>query len=160
MGLPAASKGGPRGACDTMRETTLNPADVHTEAAIQERARELAAEAARSEGGAASVTLESYPGHATMLSVRVKDGGAEVHAAMNDLFIVQAGEATLLIGGTVVGAEEIAPGEVRGSHVEGATPHPLKTGDIAHIAPGVPHQLMVPEGSVFVYYVVKVAAPR
>ncbi len=136
-----------------------NPVDVRTDAQIKEQAKTLLAEARKSPAGSATVTLEKYPGHLTMLTVRTKPGGAEVHAAFNDFFIVEDGEATVLTGGTVVDAKETAPGETRGSRVEGGTPHLIKKGDVMHISPTVPHQTVVAPGKTFTYYVIKVAAP-
>lgn len=103
-----------------------------------------------------SETLDKYPGHFTMLSHREGDGEAEVHAKVADIFIVQSGEATLEIGGTVENARETAPGETRGSGITGAESTLLGPGDIVHIAAGVPHRLRVKNGSQFTYFVIKV----
>jgi mannose-6-phosphate isomerase-like protein (cupin superfamily) len=63
--------------------------------------------------GQASETLKEYPLHSTMLSFRARNGVAELHEKFADLFYVLDGRATLVTGGTVVGAETIGPGEVR-----------------------------------------------
>jgi uncharacterized RmlC-like cupin family protein len=44
-----------------------NPVDVRTQAAIDAQAKTLLADAQKSPSGIASVTLEKYPGHLTML---------------------------------------------------------------------------------------------
>jgi mannose-6-phosphate isomerase-like protein (cupin superfamily) len=137
-----------------------NPADVRTQAAIDAQAKTLLADAQKNPSGNASVTLEKYPGHLTMLTVRTKAGGAEVHAAFDDFFIVEDGEATVMTGGTVIDPKEASPGEMRGSGLEGATPHIIRKGDVMHISPGVPHQTMVAPGKTFTYYVIKVAEPQ
>jgi uncharacterized RmlC-like cupin family protein len=73
---------------------------------------------------------------------------------------VEDGEATVLTGGTVVDPKEASPGEMRGSGLEGATPHVIRKGDVMHISPGVPHQTVVAAGKTFTYYVIKVAEPQ
>jgi len=136
-----------------------NPVDVRPAAAIEAQAKTMLAEAQKSPAGIASVTLEKYPGHLTMLTVRTKAGGAEMHAAFNDVFIVEDGEANVLTGGTIINPKETSPGETRGSSVEGGTPHILRKGDIMHISPNVPHQTVVAAGKTFTYYVIKIATP-
>src|ERR1035438_1866454 len=61
--------------------------------------------------GQASETLKEYAQHATMLSFRARDGVAELHENFADLFFVLDGRATLVTGGTVVGAEMVGAGE-------------------------------------------------
>ena len=75
-----------------------------------------------------------------MLSVRGRAGIAEQHERFADLFIVLDGRATLITGGTVSGAHIIAPGEIRGTAVEGGKRIELHPGDLAHVPAGVPHQ--------------------
>jgi mannose-6-phosphate isomerase-like protein (cupin superfamily) len=78
-----------------------------------------------------------------MLSVRCRDGVAEVHENFADIFFVLDGHATLVTGGKIVGAKQVGPGEVRGSAVEGGTRHELRAGDVAHVPAGEPHQMRV-----------------
>ena len=63
--------------------------------------------------------LERYPGLLTLLTVRTKSGGAEMHANWNDVFVVLDGEATEMTGGTMVDRKEQADGETRGTRLEG-----------------------------------------
>src|ERR1700722_19752014 len=58
----------------------------------------------------ASETLESYGNHLTMLAHREGDGEVEVHDKMADILVIQSGEATLIVGGTVAGGHTTAPG--------------------------------------------------
>ena len=127
---------------------------------IASQAKAMLADAQKSPAGIASVTLEKYPGHFTMLTVRTKSGGAEMHAGWNDIFLVLDGEATEYTGGTIVDAKENSPGETRGSKVEGGTPTPMRKGDVIHISPNVPHQTVLEPGKTFTYYVIKVQAPK
>ncbi|GAA3767746.1 cupin domain-containing protein [Terriglobus aquaticus] len=136
-----------------------NPIDVRTAAQIDKQAHEFLEQARTKPDGAVSTTLERYPGHLTMLTARTKPGGAELHKNWNDFFFVLDGEATEVTGGTIEDAKETTPGEIRGKRVVGGTEHPMHKGDVIHIAPGTPHQTVVPEGKYFLYYVVKVQVP-
>jgi mannose-6-phosphate isomerase-like protein (cupin superfamily) len=115
---------------------------------------------ARHGDGQASETLQQYPQHATMLSFRARDGVAELHENFADLFYVLDGRATLVTGGTVVGAETIAPGEIRGASIEGGQRRELRAGDVAHVPAGLPHQMLVPGEKTFTSFVVKIEQKR
>jgi mannose-6-phosphate isomerase-like protein (cupin superfamily) len=106
--------------------------------------------------GAASETLQKYGVDYTMLSYRTQDGGGELHANFADIFVVVEGEATLLTGGELEHQETSAPGEFRGTAVlHGSSTH-LGKGDVVHIPPGTPHQLLIAKGNTFLYFVIKV----
>ena len=122
---------------------------------VMERAAYLRKLAAYSEGSA-SETLKEYPRHAAMLSVRGRDGIAELHERFADLFVVLDGRATLITGGKVVGAHTVGAGEIRGTAVEGGTRMELRAGDIAHVPAGVPHQMLVPGDQSFSSFVLKI----
>lgn len=130
--------------------------DEMTRAQLDQRAAELLKQAQASPSGLASVTLQKYPGHFTMLTVRTKSGGAEQHDHAADMFIVLSGEATEVTGGTIENVKTSSPGELRGSRVVGGTEHVMRTGDVIHIAPGTPHQTVVAPGQTFTYFVIKV----
>jgi len=104
----------------------------------------------------ATETLADYGNYRTMLSHREVSGGAELHEKMADLFVVEEGEATLVVGGEIVDRKTVAPGEVRGTAITGGERHRLAVGDTLHIPAGVPHQLLVDPGHAFTYFVVKV----
>jgi mannose-6-phosphate isomerase-like protein (cupin superfamily) len=106
--------------------------------------------------GAASETLQKYPVDSTMLSFRSQDGKAELHEKVADFFVVLDGTATLVTGGKIINGAPSAPGEVRGDSVQGGQETKLKKGDIAHIPANTPHQLLVPKGGTFQYFIVKV----
>src|ERR1700688_1667112 len=57
-----------------------------------------------------SQTLESYGDHLTMLAHRECDSEWEVHDKMAYVFVITSGEATLIVGGTVVGGHATTPG--------------------------------------------------
>jgi mannose-6-phosphate isomerase-like protein (cupin superfamily) len=110
--------------------------------------------------GAASATLEKYPGSYTMLAVRVKSGGAEVHANWDDYLFVIDGSGTVMTGGTAVDAKAGDDGETRGTRVEGGVPTEMHKGDVIHIPAKLPHQVVLAPGETVTYYVIKVAAPK
>lgn len=129
--------------------------DHYSPQSLMEEAGGLKAKAAGNHG-AASETLQKYGVDYTMLSYRTQDGGAELHANFADIFVVVEGEATLLTGGELEHQEAGAPGEFRGTSVlHGASTH-LGKGDVVHIPPGTPHQLLIAKGSSFTYFVIKV----
>ncbi len=120
----------------------------------------MLAEAQKSPGGISTVTLEKYPGHFTMLTVRTRSGGAEMHANWSDIFVVLDGDATEMTGGTIVDRKDGSDGETRGTKVDGGTPTPMHKGDVIHILPNVPHQILLAPGKTFTYFVVKVETPK
>ncbi|HVH71632.1 MAG TPA: cupin domain-containing protein, partial [Candidatus Dormibacteraeota bacterium] len=87
---------------------------------------------------------------------RIADGQPEWHETEADVFIVQSGTATLLVGGTLVGGETTAPHEKRNGRIEGGIRQKLAAGDVVRIPPRVPHQVLLDGGKEFTYLVVKV----
>lgn len=137
------------------KETLSTGVDHWTPAVLLERGAYLR-KLARHGEGAAGETLKDFPRHTAMLSVRNRDGQAEVHARFADLFYVLDGKATLLSGGSVAGGVEVSPGEIRGHSIESGTTQDLRSGDLAHIPAGVPHQMLVSEEHTFTAFVLKI----
>lgn len=129
--------------------------DHLTQAGLIEMAQAMSAKASAG-GGAASSKISDYPNHFTMISLRKKSGGAEIHDRFADFFFVLQGSATLLSGGSVQDAKAAGDGETRGSAVIDGQRTELAPGDVVHIPAGVPHQLIVPENVTFTYFVIKV----
>jgi mannose-6-phosphate isomerase-like protein (cupin superfamily) len=69
---------------------------------------------------------------------------------------VQSGSATLVVGGTLVGAENTEPHEKRNGTIEGGVRQKLSAGDVVRIPPKVPHQLLLDGSPEFTYFVVKI----
>jgi mannose-6-phosphate isomerase-like protein (cupin superfamily) len=67
------------------------------------------------------------------------------------------GTATVIVGGEMRDAREIAPGEIRAAGVAGGTRHELAPGDVLAIPSRTPHQF-VDVSDPFLYFVVKVAS--
>lgn len=111
---------------------------------------------ARAGDGSASETLREYEGHSMMLSVRLRSGIAEYHERFADLFIVLEGRATLVTGGMIAGAQEVAPGEMRGAEVQGGVRRELRAGDVAHVPAATPHQMLLSGDKGFASLVMKI----
>lgn len=94
----------------------------------------------------------AYKVHA---SRREKPGQAEVHDRDTDIIYVLDGTATLVTGGTAVGAQTTAPDERRGASITGGTTRRLGKGDVIVVPHGTAHQFTEVQAP-FRYYVVKV----
>ena len=133
----------------------MNSADHWTPPLLLERAAYLR-KLAKHGDGSASETLKEYPQHFAMLSFRSRSGEVEVHERFADLFVVLAGAATLVTGGTVNGARVVAPGETRGESITGGTLQNLRPGDVAHVPAGTPHQMLLKGDETITSLVMKV----
>ena len=74
-----------------------------------------------------------------ILANRRGAGEVEVHDKTNHIFIIVEGEATFVTGGTLVGAKNTAPGQIRATGVQGGTTHTLKKGDVITVPAKTPH---------------------
>ncbi len=126
--------------------------DVYPAKELRQITEQLAAKKSKF----ASRDLKQYQKNYTLLAERSSDGSAEVHEHEADVYFVVSGEATLVSGGKVVSPHTQKPGEIRGTAISGGERQHLGTGDVVHIAANVPHQLLVSNGTVFSYFVVKV----
>jgi mannose-6-phosphate isomerase-like protein (cupin superfamily) len=106
--------------------------------------------------GLATEQLKKYSTDYTMLAFRSQSGKAELHEKFADFYVVVDGSATIVSGGHIVNPTTTAPGEVRGDSIQDGKETMLKKGDVVHIPPNTPHQLMVTKGDTFQYFVIKV----
>jgi mannose-6-phosphate isomerase-like protein (cupin superfamily) len=106
----------------------------------------------------ASLDLAKYGDHWVSVSYREGSGESEFHENQADMFVVESGEATLVVGGKVVNGKTTGPGEIRGSSIQGGEKKKLVPGDIVHIPAKTPHQLLLAPGQRFTYFVVKITA--
>ncbi len=118
-------------------------------------AAQLAALVAKTKDGSVNAPAPSGPGTTMLIVRRDADGQVEVHTKLNDEFVVQAGHATVLVGGKVSGNKETAPGEWRGGAITGAKSYQLGPGDVLWIPAGAPHQTLVKTGASFTYLAFK-----
>ncbi|HWC00762.1 MAG TPA: hypothetical protein VG672_28845 [Bryobacteraceae bacterium] len=104
----------------------------------------------------ATQPLAKFDNHLVMIVHREGNGEAELHDALADVFVIESGEATLIIGGTVVGGRTTGPGEIRGASINGGEKRTLGPGDIVNIPSKIAHQVLVGAGKQVTYAIVKV----
>lgn len=85
---------------------------------------------------------------------REKPGQSELHEKDTDVLYIVQGSATFVTGGKMVDPKTTAPGEVRGSGIEGGQSQTLSKDDVIVIPAGVPHWFKEVQGT-FLYFVVK-----
>lgn len=83
----------------------------------------------------------------------------EVHDNSDDIYYVLEGEATLMLGGTLIDANEISPGEWRAKNATGGEKVVVKKGDLVIVPRGTRHQRTV-TGKDFSMLLIKVFADR
>jgi len=130
---------------------------IWTSAELKETGKKLAPK--MDQNKVATENLVNYGNHLFMVAHREASGQAELHETQAYVFVVESGEGTLVVGGTVVDAKTVSPHEVRGTSVKDGVTKQLRPGDIVHIASKTPHQIMVPAGKQITYFVVKVDTP-
>lgn len=113
-------------------------------------------DAARARGETGSVLVEE-PDFKVMVSRRDKPGQSEVHASDTDIFVVIDGQATIVVGGRMIDPRETAPGEIRGSGIQGGTDYLLEKGVVLTVPRNTPHWVRETRPG-FRYYVVKSTA--
>lgn len=74
-----------------------------------------------------------------ILANRRGAGEVEVHDKTNHIFIIVEGEATFVTGGTLVGAKNTEPGQIRAASLNGGQTHQLRKGDVITIPAKTPH---------------------
>ncbi len=104
----------------------------------------------------ATQPLAGYGNHSFLIAHREGDGEAELHETQNDVMVIESGEATLVVGGTVVDPRTTAPHEVRGPSIRGGEKVKLAAGDVVHIPIKTAHQMLVESGKQITYFVVKI----
>ena len=104
-----------------------------------------------------AVLIDGSDGRNYMVHASHRDraGMAEVHSWDTDIIYVLEGTATFVTGGTLVEGKEVAPGEIRGTAINGGETRRLAKGDVITVAKGTPHWFKEIQGP-FNYYVVKV----
>jgi mannose-6-phosphate isomerase-like protein (cupin superfamily) len=94
--------------------------------------------------------------HSFQSAYREASGQAELHETQADIFVVNSGVGTLIVGGTIVGGKTTAPNEIRGTSIDGGEKVKLEPGDIINIPAKTPHQVVLEPGAKFTYFIVKV----
>ncbi len=103
-----------------------------------------------------SQTVASFGNYSFMVAHREGTGEAEYHANQADIFVVQTGAASIIIGGELIDGKTTAPNEMRAASIKGGEEKKLAAGDILTIPAKVAHQVKMDSGKEFTYFVVKV----
>ncbi len=127
-----------------------------TGASLKELGPSLKTEADASPNHMAARRLADFPQELFMIGRRHVDGVPEWHENQADVFFVQSGTATLLVGGTMVGGETTEPHEKRNGTIQGGVKRKLSPGDVVRIPPQTPHQILLDGSPEFTYFVIKV----
>jgi mannose-6-phosphate isomerase-like protein (cupin superfamily) len=106
----------------------------------------------------ATQALASYGDESFLMAHREGSGEAELHETKNDVMVIESGEATLVVGGTMVNPKTTAPHEIRGPSIKGGEKKLLAAGDVVRIPVKVPHQMLVESGKQVTYFVLKIEA--
>jgi len=116
-----------------------------------------AAVAAAFTRGAPLLETPEYKVHA---SRRTEPGLIEVHDYETDVVYVLEGVATFVTGGRLLDGKVTAPGEIRGTRLEGGHVQHLEPGDVVVVPRGTPHWFREIGTAPFLYFVVKpIAGP-
>jgi mannose-6-phosphate isomerase-like protein (cupin superfamily) len=83
-------------------------------------------------------------------------GFSESHRDWADVYFVTSGNGILIVGGTIPDGTESAPGEIRGTAIDGGTRRDLAAGDVVHIPAGTAHHVITPPGQQITYFIFKV----
>lgn len=125
-------------------------------ASLEHVSQTLHAEAGTDPHHFAVKQLADFPNDGFLLVHREADGQVEWHETQVDVFFVQSGSATLLVGGTLLNAETVAPHEKRNGTIQGGIRQKLSAGDIVRIPARTPHQILLDGAHEFNYFVIKV----
>src|SRR5260221_5364064 len=116
----------------------------------------LAAKSASDSHHSAAQVISDYPNDLYMAAHREADGVPELHETQADVFFVESGTATLVVGGALVNAETTAPHEKRNGKIEGGVRQKLSAGGGVTVTADVAHQMVLDGGKEFAYFVVKI----
>jgi glc operon protein GlcG len=137
------------GALDVSRGSPTSEGSATPPAVTYIDSKKVAAAFAK---GMPLVEVGQYKVHA---SRREAPGMAEIHTQDTDIIYVLEGSATFVTGGTAVDGKVTAPGEIRGSAIEGGQARRIARGDVMIVPNGTPHWFRDVQGPL-TYYVVKV----
>ena len=99
--------------------------------------------------------IVSDPG-LVILANRRTAGEVEYHDRTNHVFIIVEGEATLVVGGTMVQPKRTASDQMRAPSAEGGTTYHLSKGDVITIPAKMPHWFKEVSTKTIAYYAVNI----
>jgi mannose-6-phosphate isomerase-like protein (cupin superfamily) len=104
----------------------------------------------------ANERIADFGNHYAVAIHREGSGQAEFHQNEADVIVIQSGNGTILVGGSIPDGKTTTPGEIRGSSINGGAKQKIGPGDVVHIAPKTPHQILLEPGQQLNYLTVKV----
>jgi mannose-6-phosphate isomerase-like protein (cupin superfamily) len=99
--------------------------------------------------------IVSDPG-LVVLANRRTSGEVEYHDHTNHVFVIVEGEATLIVGGTMVQPKRTAADQMRAPSSEGGTTYRLSKGDVITIPAKTPHWFKEVSTKTIAYYAVNI----
>jgi mannose-6-phosphate isomerase-like protein (cupin superfamily) len=99
--------------------------------------------------------IVSDPG-LVVLAQRREAGLAEYHERTNHVFIIVEGEATFVVGGTMVNPKRTAADQMRAPSLDGGTTYHLSKGDVITIPAKTPHWFKEISTKTIAYYGVNI----
>jgi mannose-6-phosphate isomerase-like protein (cupin superfamily) len=91
-----------------------------------------------------------------VLANRRGAGDVEVHEKTSHVFIIVEGEATMVTGGTLVGARQTGPDQRRASSIQGGQTYHMTKGDVITIPARTPHWWKEVSTETIAYYAVNI----
>src|ERR1700679_4102438 len=91
-----------------------------------------------------------------VLAQRREAGVVEYHDRTNHVFVMVEGEATLVVGGTMVDPKRTAPDQMRAPSLNGGTIYHLSKGDVITIPAKTPHWFKEVPTKTVAYYAVNI----
>ena len=91
-----------------------------------------------------------------VLAQRREAGPVEYHDRTNHVFVMVDGEATLIVGGTMVDAKQTAPDQMRAPSIQGGTTYHVHKGDVITIPAKTPHWFKEVPTKTVAYYAVNI----
>lgn len=91
-----------------------------------------------------------------VLAQRRQAGEVEYHDRTNHVFVMVEGEATLVVGGTMVNARRTAPDQMRAPSLDGGTTYHMTKGDVITIPAKTPHWFKEVPTKTVAYYAVNI----
>ena len=99
--------------------------------------------------------IVSDPG-LVVLAQRRESGPVEYHEHTNHVFVIVEGEATFVVGGTMVDPKRTAPDQMRAPSLESGTTYHLSKGDVITIPAKTPHWFKEVSTKTVAYYAVNI----
>jgi len=91
-----------------------------------------------------------------VLAQRREAGPAELHDRTNHVFVFEEGEATLIVGGTMVDAKRTAADQMRAPSIQGGTTYHVHKGDVITIPAKTPHWFKEVSTKTIAYYAINI----